>query len=389
MSFCNNCGSKITRLSKFCLTCGSPIESNTEAVSHAPSEESIQLKQSIPSSTPDVIAQETIIFDVAINGEQKGKHSVEQIKQMVENGLFNQQSKVWRKGMANWQAASEVDELSNLFEDVPPPLVEDGPPPLDESPPPLSATISKPTRFSPMMDLFPPSGLETIKKGNKYSESAVVRFTHIISESVGIEIEHAEKIINGFWAFVADGANYKRRGNGLTLIIPHFGTFRIKHVAAKFGINPQTGEQIPVRAYKRISFKGSPSLNLETYRSIIRNSDFKIRKSGGNWASRWSGKGMKWLSQKRKIAVYVHELTGIPLAQVSLGLDTLYKLILATVSTKSVDFAGRGHFYYQKVAARRGINPQTGEKIKLKAYKYIAFKPGLYLKQNLTNLVGA
>ena len=89
------------------------------------------------------------------------------------------------------------------------------------------------------------------------------------------------------------------------------------------------------------------------------------------------------------MAVYVHELTGIPLAEVSLGLDTLYSLILATVSTKSVGFAGRGHFYYRKVAARRGINPQTGEQIKLKAYKYIAFKPGLYLKQNLTNLAGA
>ena len=389
MTFCNNCGSKITRLSKFCLTCGSPIESNTEAVSHAPSEESIQLKQSIPSSTPDVVAQETIIFEVAINGEQKGKHSVEQIKQMVENGIFNQQSKVWRKGMANWQAASEVDELSNLFEDVPPPLVENGPPPLDESPPPLSATISKPTRFSPMMDLFPPSGLETIKKGNKYSESAVVRFTHIISESVGIEIEHAEKIINGFWAFVADGANYKRIGTGLTLIIPHFGTFRIKKVESRSGTNPQTGEQITVPAYKRISFKGSPSPDLKAYESIITNFDYKIRKSRGNWANRWRGKGFKWLSQKRKIAVYVHELTGIPLAQVSLGLDTLYSLILATVNKESVSFAGRGHFYCRKVGSRKGINPQTGEKIRIKAYKYIAFKPGLYLKQNLTNLAGA
>jgi DNA-binding protein HU-beta len=122
------------------------------------------------------------------------------------------------------------------------------------------------------------------------------------------------------------------------------------------------------------------------YRSIYTNSDYKISKSRGNWANRWRGKGIKWLSQKRKIAVYVHQLTGIPLAQVSLGLDTLYRLILATVTNRPVPFMGRGHFYYQKVAARKGINPQTGEPIKLKAYGYIAFKPGQYLKQHLTSV---
>ena len=77
------------------------------------------------------------------------------------------------------------------------------------------------------------------------------------------------------------------------------------------------------------------------------------------------------------------------MAQVSLGLDTLYSLILATVTKENVPFSGRGRFYYQKVGARKGFNPQTGEQIKLKAYGYIALKPGQYLKQHLTNLAGA
>lgn len=61
-------------------------------------------------------------FFVAINGQQAGPFSMDQLKQMIQNGQFTQQSQVWKQGMANWAEASSVQELSSLFGSVPPPI---------------------------------------------------------------------------------------------------------------------------------------------------------------------------------------------------------------------------------------------------------------------------
>lgn len=47
---------------------------------------------------------------------------------------------------------------------------------------------------------------------------------------------------------------------------------------------------------------------------------------------------------------------------------------------KSVQLVGFGTFSVAKRAARMGINPQTREKIKIKASKTVKFKPGATLK---------
>lgn len=47
---------------------------------------------------------------------------------------------------------------------------------------------------------------------------------------------------------------------------------------------------------------------------------------------------------------------------------------------KNVQLIGFGTFSVAKRAARTGINPQSGEKIKIKASKTIKFKPGAGLK---------
>ncbi|MGC6455104.1 MAG: HU family DNA-binding protein [Coraliomargaritaceae bacterium] len=46
----------------------------------------------------------------------------------------------------------------------------------------------------------------------------------------------------------------------------------------------------------------------------------------------------------------------------------------------TVQIIGFGTFSVTKRAARDGINPQTGEKIKIKASKSVKFKPGAGLK---------
>lgn len=47
---------------------------------------------------------------------------------------------------------------------------------------------------------------------------------------------------------------------------------------------------------------------------------------------------------------------------------------------KAVQLIGFGTFSVTKRAARTGVNPQTKEKIKIKASKSVKFKPGAQLK---------
>ena len=47
---------------------------------------------------------------------------------------------------------------------------------------------------------------------------------------------------------------------------------------------------------------------------------------------------------------------------------------------KAVQLIGFGTFSVTRRAARSGVNPRTGEKIKIKASKTVKFKPGTALK---------
>jgi membrane protease subunit (stomatin/prohibitin family) len=63
-----------------------------------------------------------IQFFAAIDGKQAGPYSLEQLSQLVAAGTINPQSQVWKKGMTAWAGANTVPELSDLFNNVPPPL---------------------------------------------------------------------------------------------------------------------------------------------------------------------------------------------------------------------------------------------------------------------------
>ncbi|AJM71862.1 HU family DNA-binding protein [Mycoplasma yeatsii] len=53
------------------------------------------------------------------------------------------------------------------------------------------------------------------------------------------------------------------------------------------------------------------------------------------------------------------------------------------ISGKEVSVAGFGKFSISERAAREGINPSTGEKIKISASKSAKFKPAKQLKESL------
>lgn len=56
-----------------------------------------------------------IQYYVYANGQQSGPFNMQQLQQMVQNGQFTTQSSVWKQGMANWEQAGNVAELSTLF----------------------------------------------------------------------------------------------------------------------------------------------------------------------------------------------------------------------------------------------------------------------------------
>ena len=65
----------------------------------------------------------TISYSVSVNGQTAGPFNMQQLQQMVQNGQLSQNTHVWKQGMAKWEIAGNIQELTNLFGTVPPPPV--------------------------------------------------------------------------------------------------------------------------------------------------------------------------------------------------------------------------------------------------------------------------
>jgi hypothetical protein len=62
------------------------------------------------------------------DGKQNGPFNLQQLQAMAQNMQINKDTHVWKQGMANWEIAGNVQELSSLFGAVPPP-----PPPFQKN----------------------------------------------------------------------------------------------------------------------------------------------------------------------------------------------------------------------------------------------------------------
>ena len=71
-------------------------------------------------SAPPPIAQ----YNVVVNGQLTGPFSVDQLTLMAASGEFTPQNMVWKRGMSDWEAAGNVQELAAMFQTKPPPLPE-------------------------------------------------------------------------------------------------------------------------------------------------------------------------------------------------------------------------------------------------------------------------
>jgi hypothetical protein len=79
-----------------------------------------------------------VLYNLAVGKDDKGRHSLSAISEMISSGQFDPQCKVWTKGMDGWKQAVQVPEIADLLDSAPPPIPDDAPPPLDEdAPPPL------------------------------------------------------------------------------------------------------------------------------------------------------------------------------------------------------------------------------------------------------------
>ncbi len=58
-------------------------------------------------------------YNVVVNGKAAGPYDVSVLKQMVTTGQFTADSLVWKAGMSEWAKAGTVDELKDVFVEMP------------------------------------------------------------------------------------------------------------------------------------------------------------------------------------------------------------------------------------------------------------------------------
>lgn len=59
-------------------------------------------------------------YYIAVDGNSTGPYDVKKLQEMADNGQLKKDSLVWKKGMADWVRADSVEELKDLFTDIPP-----------------------------------------------------------------------------------------------------------------------------------------------------------------------------------------------------------------------------------------------------------------------------
>jgi membrane protease subunit (stomatin/prohibitin family) len=70
--------------------------------------------------TPPPLPNQVIQYFVAVNGQQMGPYSLEQIQESINQKQITKDTLIWTQGMSSWEKASKV--LSNYFSQTPPPL---------------------------------------------------------------------------------------------------------------------------------------------------------------------------------------------------------------------------------------------------------------------------
>lgn len=87
------------------------------------------------------------------------------------------------------------------------------------------------------------------------------------------------------------------------------------------------------------------------------------------------------MANKAELVTNVATETGLTKKDATAAVDAVFDSIQASLAKgEKVQLIGFGNFEVRQRAARKGRNPQTGQKIQIPASKVPAFKPGKALK---------
>ena len=80
-----------------------------------------QMGQQVQQQSTTPPPPPSISFMLYTNGAQSGPFNIQQLHRLAQNGQITPQTYVWRQGMANWDIAGNVAELSAIFVQGPTP----------------------------------------------------------------------------------------------------------------------------------------------------------------------------------------------------------------------------------------------------------------------------
>jgi DNA-binding protein HU-beta len=85
---------------------------------------------------------------------------------------------------------------------------------------------------------------------------------------------------------------------------------------------------------------------------------------------------------KAELTQIIAQEAGLTLKDAGAAIDAFVDAVKASLKKgDKVQLAGFGTWEVKKRAARNGVNPKTGQKIKIKAHKVPKFTPGKNLKE--------
>ena len=84
-------------------------------------QQSINTNPAPAAAVPPPMPQETTWF-VYVNGQQIGGQTISNLAAMKAQGQINENTLVWKPGMANWQTIAATPELAGLMAPTPPPV---------------------------------------------------------------------------------------------------------------------------------------------------------------------------------------------------------------------------------------------------------------------------
>jgi nucleoid DNA-binding protein len=92
---------------------------------------------------------------------------------------------------------------------------------------------------------------------------------------------------------------------------------------------------------------------------------------------------------KKELIDAIANDTGLTREQAQKAVNATIKTVSDQLASgRDVSIAGFGKFSVVKRGARQGINPRTGERVRIKASKAPKFSAGLPLKRRLSGLPG-